>query len=215
MSQALGRMTVMTAIPARVHSEREPMADVVLFHHAQGLTPGVVAFADALRAAGHVVYTPDLYEGQTFDSLDDGIGYAKKTGFDTILDRGVQAAPDKPDGLVYAGMSLGVMPAQKLAQTRPGARGALLLHGCIPPDEFGGPWPTGVPVQIHAMDGDPFMAEGDADAAHALVASTSDAEFFEYPGEAHLFTDSSLPAYDEGATALVLQRALAFLDRLR
>jgi dienelactone hydrolase len=188
------------------------MTEVLLYHHAQGLTPGVLAFAQALRDAGHVVYTPDLYEGQTFDTLDDGVGYAKKTGFDTLLERGELAAQDKPEALVYAGMSLGVMPAQKLAQNRPGARGALLLHGCIPPEEFGGAWPTGVPVQIHAMEADPFMAEGDADAARALVASTSDAQFFEYPGDAHLFTDSSLPGYDEGATARVLQRALAFLD---
>ena len=125
---------------------------MLLFHHAQGLTPGVHAFADGLRAAGHVVHTPDLYDGNTFADLDEGVGYARQVGFDAVLDRGVAAAEGLPAELVYAGFSLGVMPAQKLAQTRSGARGALLFSACLPPSEFGS-WPDGVPVQV---DGDPM-----------------------------------------------------------
>jgi dienelactone hydrolase len=108
------------------------VAEVLLFHHAQGLTSGVVAFADDLRAAGHVVHTPDLYDGKTFTELDDGIAYAKEVGFETLAERGRAAAEGLPGELVYAGLSLGAMSAQELAQTRPGAGGALLLHAAIP-----------------------------------------------------------------------------------
>ncbi len=150
-----------------------------------------------------------------FDSLDAGIGYAKEVGFGTILERGRAAADGLPSGVVYAGFSLGVMPAQMLAQTRPGAKGALLFYSCIPTSEFGDAWPQGVPVQIHGMDGDPFFAdEGDLDAARALVASTSDAELFLYPGKQHLFADSSLPSYDEQAATLLTQRVKAFLANI-
>ncbi|MHA7262252.1 dienelactone hydrolase family protein [Arthrobacter sp. TMN-37] len=190
------------------------MAEILLFHHAQGLTPGVTALAGTLRAAGHTVHTPDLFDGRTFDSLDDGLDYAGAMGFDTILGRGAEAAVGLPAGLVYLGLFLGVMPAQLLAQTRGGARGALLLHSCLPATEFGG-WPAGVPVQVHAMEDDPFFAgEGDLDAARALVAGTDNAELFLYPGREHLFTDSSLPSYDAAATSLLTRRALAFLDGL-
>ena len=191
------------------------MAEVLLFHHAQGLTDGVVAFADRLREAGHTVHTPDLYDGRTFQTLDEGIGYAQEIGFGNVLERGVRAADELPADLTYAGFSLGVMPAQKLAQTRPGARGALLFESCVPTSEFGSPWPAGVPVQIHGMDADPFFAgEGDIDAARALVDEADDAELFVYPGDRHLFADSSLSSYDAEATALLTQRVLDFLNRV-
>ena len=187
------------------------MAEIVLFHHAQGLTSGVVAFADELRRAGYTVHTPDLYEGRTFPTLEEGIAHAGEIGFGTVLERGVRAADDVPEDVVYAGFSLGVMPAQKLTQTRPGARGALFFHACLPTAEFGA-WPAGVPVQIHAMDTDPFFVdEGDIDAARALVADVPDAELYLYPGNGHLFADSSLPSYDAEATALMMRRVLAFL----
>ena len=191
------------------------MAEVLLFHHAQGLTEGVVGFADRLREAGHTVHTPDLYDGRTFRTLDEGIGYAQEIGFGNVLERGVRAADELPADLTYAGFSLGVMPAQKLAQTRPGARGALLFESCIPTSEFGSSWPAGVPVQIHGMDGDPFFAgEGDIDAARALVDEADDAELFVYPGDRHLFADNSLSSYDAEATALLTQRVLDFLKRV-
>jgi dienelactone hydrolase len=189
------------------------MADVILLHHAQGLTDGVRGFADELRAAGHRVTVPDLYDGATFDTLQDGIGHAQRIGFGTILERGREAAEGLPDAIVPAGFSLGVMPAQMLAQTRPGAKGALLFHACVPPSEFGGPWPDGVPLQIHGMDADElFVAEGDLDAARDLVETVEGAELFLYPGDRHLFADSSLPDHDEGAATLLRQRVLSFLD---
>src|SRR3954451_12936093 len=188
------------------------MAEILMFHHAQGLTSGCMALADAFRAEGHVVHTPDLYEGHTFADLDDGVGYARKTGFATILERGVAAAEGLPAGLVYAGLSLGAMPAQKLAQTRPGAKGAVLLHGTVPPSEFGGEWPAAVPLQIHLMEDDPSALEGDLDVARELDRTVESAELFLYPGDRHLFTDSSLPEYDDAAATLVRERVLAFLD---
>jgi dienelactone hydrolase len=188
------------------------MAEVLLFHHAQGLTPGVAAFADKLRSAGHIVHTPDLFDGRTFDTLEKGMAFVKELGFGEVMARGERAAEKLPAELVYAGFSLGVVPAQKLAQTRPGARGALLFYSCIPVSEFGQAWPKGVPVQVHGMDADPiFVGEGDIDAARALVEETRDGELFLYPGDQHYFADSSLPSYDAEATALLLQRVLAFL----
>jgi dienelactone hydrolase len=187
------------------------MTEVVLFHHVQGLTDGIRAFADELRQAGHTVHTPDMFEGRTFDSIPEGIAYAREEGFGTLAGRGVAAAEQLDADAVYAGFSFGVIPAQQLAQTRPGARGALLMYSCLPVSEFGAGWPEGVPVQVHAKDGDPEFAE-DRAAAEALVASTDDAELFLYPGSEHLFADSSLPEYDAEAAALLLERVRAFLD---
>jgi dienelactone hydrolase len=191
------------------------MAEVVLFHHAQGLTPGVVAYADELRRAGHTIHTPDLFEGRTFGTVEEGVAHAKEVGFGEVTERGVRAVEGLPAGLVYAGFSLGVLPAQMLAQTRTGARGALLFHACFPVSEFGPSWPEGVPVQVHAMDADPyFVDDGDIDAARALVGEAEDAEMFLYPGDQHLFADGSLPSYDADAAALLSRRVLGFLDRI-
>ncbi|MFG1610683.1 dienelactone hydrolase family protein [Actinoplanes sp. NPDC049265] len=188
--------------------------DVILFHHAQGLTDGVIALADRLRAAGHTVHTPDLYEGRTFTDLDDGVSHARDTGFGEIIERGVRAAEPLAGPAVYIGVSLGVLPAQRLAQTRADARGAVLLEACVPPAELGTPWPPAVPVQIHGMDHDPsFAGEGDLDAARALVEEAPAGELFLYPGDGHLFTDSSLPSYDDKATTQVVERVLTFLAR--
>jgi dienelactone hydrolase len=187
------------------------MAEILLFHHAQGQTSGFLAFADELRAAGHTVDAPDLYDGKTFAELDDGVGYAKQVGFDTISERSRLAAESLPNELVYGGFSLGVMGAQMLAQTRPGAKGALLFHAAFPPSEFG-PWPQGVPLQIHMMEADEWALE-DLDAARELE-TIEGAELFLYPGDRHLFADNSLPDYDEGAAKLLKQRVLGFLDNI-
>lgn len=191
------------------------VAEIVLFHHAQGRTPGVVAFADELQRAGHTLHVPDLYEGRTFADLEEGVAYAQDVGFDTIVERGVRAVDGLPAGLVCAGLSLGVMPAQLVTQTRPGVLGALLVSACVPPEALGSAWPAGVPVQIHGMDADEiFVEEGDLDAAHGLVESTEAAELFLYPGDRHLFLDSSLDAHDPAAASLLVERILAFLDEL-
>jgi dienelactone hydrolase len=185
------------------------MGEVLLFHHAHGLTSGCVAFADRLRSAGHTVHTPDLYDGKTFTELEDGVGYAREVGFDTIIERGRLAAEGLPDGMVYAGFSLGVLPAQMLAQTRPGAKGALLFHSCVPPSEFGGQWPEGLPLQIHIMDADQWALEGDLEVARQMDETIDSAELFLYPGDRHLFADDSLRDYDEDAAELMIERVLS------
>lgn len=191
------------------------MTHVLLFHHAQGLTDGVHHFAESLRAAGHEVTTPDLYEGRTFGSVEEGVAHAQQIGFDTIVERGRLAAEALPADVVYAGFSLGVMPAQTLAQTRPGAKGALFFHACLPTSEIEGSWPGRLPVQVHGMDADPFFsAEGDLDAARELVRASRAAQLFLYPGDRHLFADDSLDSYDEAAARLLTQRVLSFLGRL-
>lgn len=190
------------------------MTEIVLFHHIQGLTPGVTAFADRLRAAGHRVHTPDVFEGRTFDSLEEGQAFVGEVGFDEVRARGVRAAADLPESVVYGGFSLGVMPAQQLLQTRPGALGGLFYHSFADPSWFGS-WPSGVPLQIHSMDADPFFVdEGDIEAARPFVEAREEAELFLYPGDGHLFTDSTVADFDETATALVLERSLEFLSRL-
>jgi dienelactone hydrolase len=177
-----------------------------------GQTEGFAAFAEELRGAGHTVHAPDLFEGRTFGSIDEGMAYVEELGFGEIIQRGERAASELPNELVYAGFSLGVVPAQMLAQTRPGASGALLFYSCVPVSEFGESWPAGVPVQIHGMDADPFFVEeGDIDAARALVDSTDDAELFLYRGSEHYFADSSLPSYDPEAATLLTKRVLEFL----
>ena len=186
------------------------MTEVLLYHHIQGLTDGVRAFADDLRRAGHTVHTPDLFDGRTFGSIEQGFGFARDAGLDAIRERGAAAADELGTELVYAGFSFGVTFAQQLAQTRPGARGALLIDSCIPVAEYGEAWPEGVPVQIHGKDGDEFFME-DLPAARELADSTAAAELFVYPGDQHLFADRSLDTYDPEASALLMERVRAFL----
>ena len=186
------------------------MAEVLLYHHIQGLTDGVRAFADDVRRNGHTVHTPDLFDGRTFGSIEEGFGYARDTGFDVIRERGAAVADELGAALVYAGFSFGVTIAQRLAQTQPGARGALLMYSCLPVAEFGVAWPAGVPVQIHGKEGDEFFGE-DLPAARGLADSMPAAELFLYPGDQHLFADSSLDGYDPEAASLLMERVRTFL----
>ncbi len=187
------------------------MATVLLFHHALGLTTGVQAFAEALRTAGHTVHCPDLYGGEVFDSINEGVANAESLGFESVMATGVEYAARLPQGLVYAGFSLGVLPAQKLAQTRPGARGALLYHDVIPGEYLDSVWPSALPLQIHVTDSDPWA---DHEAVRTLAGEAEDCDLFLYPGNAHLFADETSPDYDADAAALLLMRTIAFLNRI-
>jgi dienelactone hydrolase len=187
------------------------MVEILLFHHAQGQTPGFLALADRWRAAGHTVHTPDLYDGVTFGTVDEGVAHAESIGFGEIIRRGTAAAEGLPERLVYAGCSLGNLPAQSLTQTRPGALGALLLYGAVPPEEFDSPWPAGTPVQMHAMADDEWA---EVPAMRAMAAELDGAELYLYPGAGHLFADAGGVDYDEPAAELLIGRTLDFLDRL-
>lgn len=193
---------------------QSPGRQVLLVHHVQGLTDGVVAFADELRAAGHLVHTPDLFDGRTFPTIAAGQEHLERVGFEETVARGVAAARDLPSDMVYAGFSLGVAVSQRLAQTRPGALGGLFYHAFLDP-AWVGPWPPDLPVQVHGMAADPFFAgEGDLAAARAVAAEHPPVEVFVYPGTGHLFTDRSCAEHDPAAARLVLSRTLAFLERL-
>jgi dienelactone hydrolase len=186
------------------------MAEVLMFHHAQGLTEGARKFAADLRDAGHTVHTPDLYEGKTFTQLDDGVAHMKSVGFETLIERARKATEGLPEELVYLGMSMGVGPAQMFAQTRPGAKGALFLYGALPASEFG-EWQEGVPLEIHAMEDDPWFKD-DLEAARDL-ARLSGGELFLYPGSGHLFAEEGGSDYDEAAATLLKKRMLSFLEK--
>jgi len=194
------------------------MAEVLLFHHIQGLTPGVIALADQLRAAGHTVHTPDLYGGRTFASIEEGAAFAQGDDAPDVAALADAAAAELPAQLVYAGISAGVVHAQRLAQTRAGAAGAVLMESCLPiTGQWAfGDWPAGVPVQIHGMDDDEYFAgEGDVEAAREIVKIVGpSAELFVYSGEGHLFEDNSLGSYDPSATALLIERITVFLGRI-
>jgi dienelactone hydrolase len=190
------------------------MADVVLFHSAQGLRRDVTAWANSLRSAGHEVRTPDLFEGATFERLEDGVAHRDSIGIPELMRRATDAVDGLPSELVYAGFSMGAPPAEILCATRPGARGALLMHGVAPVEALGvEAWPSGVPVQVHHAVGDRWV---DASAVEALAnlarASGSSIEVHTYPGDGHLFADPDAPEYDRDSAELMLQRELAFLE---
>lgn len=194
------------------------MAEVLLLHHVQGLTQGVRELTERLREGGHTVHAPDLFDGELPASIDEGLALARRLGddLDAAADRVAEALPPQT---VYAGVSYGVSIAQRLAQTRPDVGGALLYEACLPvTGEWAtGPWPATVPVQVHGMERDPFFGlEGDVDAAREVVEQVGPdvAELFVYPGDRHLFTDSSLPSYDAAATSLVVERSLELLARV-
>lgn len=165
------------------------------------------------------MHAPDLFDGERPATISDGVAHIGSVGGPLLQERADRVVADLPEGLVYAGFSWGAAIAQRFAQTRPGARGALLYEACLPiTGEWAfGPWPDGVPVQVHGMDRDPFFAlEGDIDAARDLVRAVGPelAELFVYPGDRHLFADSSLASYDADAAALVARRSREFLDRV-
>ena len=193
------------------------MAEIVLFHSALGLRPGVTAAAYRLRAAGHTVHVPDYYDGEVFDDLDEGLRKCDALGYAEIVRRAREAVAELPAGLIFAGFSLGAVPAELLAASRPGARGALLIHSAIPVEalgEFGVErWPEGVPVQVHYAD-DPWVEAEEVEALGDAVGRAGAAfEEHTYPGSGHLFADPDLPEYDRASSEAMWRRAITFLDR--
>ncbi|GLW70711.1 dienelactone hydrolase [Kitasatospora phosalacinea] len=191
------------------------MAEIVLFHSAYGLRPAVAAAADRLRAAGHTVHTPDLYEGETFDELEEGMAYRDRVGNDELLRRAVGAvAPLLParGGLVYAGFSLGGSLAQNLALADEQARGLLLLHGTSDLREDAA---TEIPVQLHVAEPDAFESEDWLNTWYLLMTRAgADVEVHRYRGAGHLYTDPDLPDHDAEAAERTWAAALAFLAEL-
>lgn len=192
------------------------MSDILLFHHVMGVTDGVQAFAEQLRALGRSVDVPSLIDGRTFNSIEEGFAHIQEIGFDAIGERAAAAAARHDGPLVVGGLSLGVMSAQTVLQTRPEVTAAFLLHAFVDPTQIDGSWPSGTPVQVHGMEADPFFIEdGDLAAAIDVQKNLDPAlEVYLYPGRGHLFTDSTTPDHDAEATALVIERIDDLLTRV-
>jgi dienelactone hydrolase len=184
------------------------MAEVVIFHHALGLTDAVRRFAEALSDGGHDVHAPDLYGGRTFATIEEGMAYSEELGGPTVIvDLARAAVESLPGDVFYVGFSLGVLSAQSLAQTRPGARGAVLCYSALPLGQWGenwpATWPEGVRLQLQIVEGDE-----DFEIAQGLAATVPEAELFVYPGNEHYFAE-----HDDNAARLLTQRVLAFLGQ--
>jgi dienelactone hydrolase len=189
--------------------------NIMLFHSDHGLTPGLRQAADRLRAAGHAVWTPDLFAGRTFDSVEEGMAFKTGIGKDELLRRAVlAAAPYSERGLVYAGFSLGASIAQTLALGDDKARGLLLLHGTS--DLAPGVQVDGLPVQLHVAEPDPFETDDWLSAWYLQMGRAgADVEVYRYAGAGHLYTDPGLPDYDAEAAEATWRVALGFLDSLQ
>ena len=190
------------------------MAEILLFHHVLGQTAGMEALAERFRAIGHTVHLPDLFEGRTFTNRRTARDYVDSVGFDTLIERGRLAAEGLPHELVYAGVSIGALPAQLLTQTRPGARALVAISAVVEPSEFGTSWPTCVPMQVHLMEDDPLQAEGDLDTARNIAEVVTGAELYLYPGATHLFTEEGYADYDAVAADLLVDRVRTLLADL-
>ncbi len=190
---------------------------IILFHSAYGLRPGVLRFADELRAAGHEVTTPDLYDGEVFASLEEGLRKRDSLGRQELARRAVAAAADTPSATVFAGFSLGAAMAFVVATRTPKACGLLLMHGALDPSAFDVPaWPARLAVTVHHAKNDPWVDEADVDALEAEVRQAgAPFESFTYPCTGHLFADEDLPDYDAPSAELMKDRIAAFLVGLR
>jgi dienelactone hydrolase len=192
--------------------------NVVLFHSAFGRTTGVLQTAQRLRLLGHTVHTPDLYDGEVFgpDDRMEAVRKIQEVGFDGVLARSAAAVSQLSSELVYAGYSNGAACAELLAATRPGAVGAILMHGPLPIRDLGWKsWPKTVPVQVHFAAQDPRRrAEIVAAFAGRVQASGASFEICDYPGAGHLFADPDMPEYDPDAAEIMLTNVLRFLDSI-
>jgi dienelactone hydrolase len=189
------------------------MAEIILLHSAQGLRPGVTAAAGALGEGGHVVRTPDYYDGEVFDDLDSGLRKRDEIGSGELERRFLEIGSRVERPVVFAGFSLGGFGAQLLAATHPLARGLLLYHGCASvADVTGGAWPSAVPVQLHYAEGDPWVAAEEVASLRAGAGSLF--ECFTYPGNVHLFADLDLPGYSAESATLMWKRSRDFLSRI-
>jgi dienelactone hydrolase len=197
------------------------MAEVVLFHSVLGLRPGVKYAADRLRADGHTVHTPDYFDGEVFDDLDEGMRKEEALGFREIASRARESVSGLPEGLVYCGFSLGAVHAEVLAASRPGALGVVLMAGAVPVEaleEYFGieRWPEGVAVQVHYAADDPWVEaeEEVVPLGEAVRRAGAPFEAHSYPGSGHLFFDPGRPEYDRASSEEMWERVLAFLHQI-
>jgi len=199
--------------------------EIVLFHSVLDLRPGFKKAAEKLQNQEYIVHTPNLYdEGVVFDDYEKADAYLQSIGsYPELLKRTRESVVDLPDELIYAGFSNGGASAEYLALTRPKARAAILFSGALPLEmllEIGGDqqqnWPKSVPVQLHYTKNDPFRNQEWIDSFRESVSSSqAQLNFYEYPGEGHLFTDDSLPnEYNEESSKQLWERVFKFLNQI-
>lgn len=105
---------------------------------------------------------------------------------------------------------MGAASAEHLALTRPGARGAVLMHGALPPEWFGhATWPAALPLHIHVAEADPWV---DVDVVNTL--EHEGATVTRYPGAKHLFADDDDVDFDAKAATQMTEDVRAFLATL-
>ncbi|WP_103351723.1 dienelactone hydrolase family protein [Amycolatopsis sp. CA-128772] len=187
------------------------MTDVVVFHSVLGLRPVELGFAERLRAAGHHVTTPDLYDGRTASTLEAGFALKDAVGWDTIARRARDAVRDLPAETVFVGVSMGAGVVETVLPHRPGTAGVLLLHavGALPAGVR-----AGLPVQVHVADPDPLAPPAQIAAWREAAARLgADARVYTYPGLGHFYTDAGGPEYDPAAAELTRERVEEFLSR--
>jgi dienelactone hydrolase len=188
------------------------MAEIVLFHHAGGLMPGVLDLAEKLRVVGHTVHTPDLFEGHTFDDVNDGVAWAQGIGQEVFADRAkafVRTVPSEE--LVYGGLSMGCARAAEQVLFRQGALAAFFLYGAIDPAWWNKRWPADVPAEAHLTESDPWR---ELEAEEGFKARIPRHELFTYPGQGHLFMEPDHPDYDEELAHIVTSSLIDFLDEV-
>ncbi|MDO5633915.1 MAG: dienelactone hydrolase family protein [Micrococcus sp.] len=191
------------------------MAQIILFHHARGLTEGVRRFAELIEAGGHTVHTPDLYDGRVFETVEEGVAFAKELGTSTITARGIETIMDYPQASVVAGISLGALPAHCAAQTIPAFRACLSISAALPLNAFAPLWPPHVALQVHLGERDPWAVDEDLPLARSYAATAEHpdrpADLFEYDTDAHLFMDNTDPGYSKALTDLCVSRIIELL----
>jgi dienelactone hydrolase len=186
---------------------------VILFHSVCGLRPVELAAAEMIRAAGHNVSTPDLYDGVTADTIEQGFELKDDIGWDRICERAKTALVELPASTVLGGFSMSAGVVASVWPGRPKTRGVLLLHA---PAEIPGAmhW-DGLRVQLHVAEHDRFAPADEwttwqAEAERVGIA----AEVFVYPGAGHFYTDQSLADHQASAARQTWDRVLRFLDEV-
>ncbi|MEW9551144.1 dienelactone hydrolase family protein [Nonomuraea sp. NPDC050783] len=189
------------------------MAQIVLFHSMLGLRPAERRAAERLRASGHDVVTPDLFDGRTASTIEEGFVLKdEQIGWPTIEQRAREAVRSLPADTVLAGISMGGGVVHTLLPSRPDTAGVLLLHGVA---EIRTTARAGLPIQLHISDADPFAPRATvASWQDGATRAGADLEVFSYPKVGHYFTDPDLADHDEHAATLTWRRVLDFLRRI-
>jgi dienelactone hydrolase len=173
-------------------------------------------FSDKLKEDGHQVHVVDLYDGISFNDMQEALAYFMSIGIPEMMDRSVTYTKDLPKDSIYIGFSNGGASALLLAGSIPGAMGCILIHAALPISELGiEQWPTSVPVEVHYAKIDPWKDDaGIEKLSNDVLSSSASYKYYEYPIEGHLFTDEMMPEYSEEYSNLLFERVLSFIDRI-